>query len=269
MATISNTPRPGYVWDSTDNVWYPIGVGGHSHDMTGYATLTGTQTLTNKTLTSPALTTPTISTATTNGDILYGTGSGALARLGIGTTGQVLNVAAGVPSWATPASATASWAQLGVSATTSGTTVTVSGLSGYNQIFISFENVSPSTAICNFNLRFNADSATNYNYSNYNIRNANQVSGGYSSAQTSVYLARFGSAASKLSGGVLINGANSAGKKFYSGFSSLDTDSTTYDITLPNIMGTYDGTSVISSVSIITDATAFDLGNLRVFGSVI
>jgi len=67
-------------------------------------TLTGTQTLTNKTLTSPALTTPTISTATTNGDILYGTGSGALARLGIGTTGQVLNVAAGLPAWATPAS---------------------------------------------------------------------------------------------------------------------------------------------------------------------
>jgi hypothetical protein len=67
-------------------------------------TLTGTQTLTNKTLTSPALTTPTISTATTNGDILYGTGSGALARLGIGTTGQVLNVSAGVPAWATVSS---------------------------------------------------------------------------------------------------------------------------------------------------------------------
>jgi len=66
-------------------------------------TLTGTQTLTNKTLTSPALTTPTISTATTNGDILYGTGSGALARLGVGSTAQVLTVAAGVPSWATPA----------------------------------------------------------------------------------------------------------------------------------------------------------------------
>jgi len=64
---------------------------------------TTAQTLTNKTLTSPALTTPTISTATTNGDLLYGTGSGALQRLGIGSTSQVLTVAGGVPTWATPA----------------------------------------------------------------------------------------------------------------------------------------------------------------------
>ena len=67
---------------------------------------TTAQTLTNKTLTSPALTTPTISTATTNGDILYGTGSGALSRLGIGSSAQVLTVSGGVPSWATPSSAT-------------------------------------------------------------------------------------------------------------------------------------------------------------------
>ena len=62
-----------------------------------------TDTLTNKTLTSPALTTPTISTLTTNGDLLYGTGSGALSRLGIGSSAQVLTVASGLPSWATPA----------------------------------------------------------------------------------------------------------------------------------------------------------------------
>jgi len=64
---------------------------------------TTAQTLTNKTLTSPALTTPTISTLTTNGDLLYGTGSGALSRLGIGSTSQVLTVTGGVPVWATPA----------------------------------------------------------------------------------------------------------------------------------------------------------------------
>jgi len=53
--------------------------------------------------TSPALTTPTISTFTTNGDILYGTGSGAIARLGIGSSAQVLSVVSGIPAWSTPA----------------------------------------------------------------------------------------------------------------------------------------------------------------------
>ena len=41
------------------------------------------------------------STVTTAGDIIYATGSGAVTRLGIGSTGQVLKVAAGVPSWGT------------------------------------------------------------------------------------------------------------------------------------------------------------------------
>jgi len=65
------------------------------------ATLTGTQTLTNKTLTSPALTTPTISTLTTAGDILVGTGSGAIARVAGGIATYVLtsNGATSAPSW--------------------------------------------------------------------------------------------------------------------------------------------------------------------------
>lgn len=44
------------------------------------------------------------STVTTAGDTIYATGSSAVTRLGIGSTGQVLTVAAGIPSWATPAS---------------------------------------------------------------------------------------------------------------------------------------------------------------------
>lgn len=41
---------------------------------------------------------------TTNGDLLYGTGSGTFTRLGIGSTGQYLSVTGGVPSWATVSS---------------------------------------------------------------------------------------------------------------------------------------------------------------------
>jgi hypothetical protein len=47
------------------------------------------------------------STVTTAGDVIYATGSGAVTRLGIGTSGQVLTVNSGAtaPSWTTPASA--------------------------------------------------------------------------------------------------------------------------------------------------------------------
>jgi len=40
---------------------------------------------------------------TTTGDTIYSSSGSTPARLGIGSTGQVLTVAAGVPSWATPA----------------------------------------------------------------------------------------------------------------------------------------------------------------------
>jgi hypothetical protein len=40
---------------------------------------------------------------TTTGDTIYSSSGSTPARLGIGTTGQVLTVAAGVPSWSTPA----------------------------------------------------------------------------------------------------------------------------------------------------------------------
>ena len=38
---------------------------------------------------------------TTNGDIIYGTGSGTFNRLGIGSTNQVLKVTGGIPAWGT------------------------------------------------------------------------------------------------------------------------------------------------------------------------
>jgi hypothetical protein len=40
---------------------------------------------------------------TTTGDIMYASSASNPARLGIGSSAQVLTVASGVPSWATPA----------------------------------------------------------------------------------------------------------------------------------------------------------------------
>lgn len=44
-----------------------------------------------------------LSTLTTAGDIAYASAAGTPARLGIGSSAQVLTVASGLPSWATPA----------------------------------------------------------------------------------------------------------------------------------------------------------------------
>ena len=45
---------------------------------------------------------------TTTGDIIYSSSGSTPARLGIGTTGQVVTVASGLPSWATPSSGASS-----------------------------------------------------------------------------------------------------------------------------------------------------------------
>lgn len=68
-------------------------------DTSTLATLTGTQTLTNKTLTSPVINV----TSDATGDLYYRSAGGAFARLPIGTADQVLTVASGLPSWAAAA----------------------------------------------------------------------------------------------------------------------------------------------------------------------
>jgi hypothetical protein len=88
--------------------------GGASGDVTlaidsTVATLTGTQTLTNKTLTSPVLTTPSISTIDAKGDLLAGTADNTIGRLAIGTNNQVLTADSSTATgmkWATAASTT-------------------------------------------------------------------------------------------------------------------------------------------------------------------
>ncbi|NDC18775.1 MAG: hypothetical protein EBZ87_00695 [Microbacteriaceae bacterium] len=89
-------------------------------------TTSGSQTLTNKTLTSPVISsitntgTITLPTSTgtlaltsgvinntlttTTGDMIYASSANTPARLAIGSTGQVLTVAGGIPTWAAASS---------------------------------------------------------------------------------------------------------------------------------------------------------------------
>jgi hypothetical protein len=82
---------------------------------------------------------------TTAGDIDYYTTSTAKARVAIGTTGQVLSVVGGVPAWATPAAA--GGLTLLSTTTLSGTSTTISGISGsYKNLRILIYGLNLATA---------------------------------------------------------------------------------------------------------------------------
>jgi hypothetical protein len=103
MATISNTPRPGYVWDSTDNVWYPIGVGGHSHGEI------------------PA------TIADAKGDLIVGTAADTVDRLAVGADATILvadSAEATGLKWASASSPSYTWTSYTPTITSQGGSIT-------------------------------------------------------------------------------------------------------------------------------------------------
>jgi hypothetical protein len=98
---------------------------------------------------------------TTLGDIAYRSAtSNTNTRLGIGSTSQVLTVAAGVPSWATPASGSLT---LLSTTTLTGTSTTISSISGaYKHLQLVVNGWVPVTNAKELKMRVNSDTGTNY-----------------------------------------------------------------------------------------------------------
>jgi hypothetical protein len=100
------------------------------------------------------------STLTTTGDIYYASGANTPARLGIGSTDQVLKVTDGVPAWATPVSGS-----LTLLSTTSlsGSSVTVSSISqAYKNLVIYVKDMTFASGEAALRLRLNGDTSSNY-----------------------------------------------------------------------------------------------------------
>jgi hypothetical protein len=117
---------------------------------------------------------------TTTGDMIYSSSGSTPARLGIGTTGQVVTVAGGIPSWATPASG-------GMTSLASGSVVanlSLASISGsYTDLYLILNNVV-TTVNDTGGVRINADT-TAANYQSIGSRNiggtlTQQTNGGYS-----------------------------------------------------------------------------------------
>ena len=182
---------------------------------------------------------------TTTGDTIYSSSGSTPARLGIGSTGQVLTVASGIPSWATPASG-GTWTQAATGSMT-GTSITISSLSGA-RYFVMCKQWSHNTGASNRSIivRLNGDSASNY-WSPANNAGLTSISPNLVSTDASY----------QPSEGFFIDlcASNAAFKPIY----GLHTASN-------NAGGMYNSTSAITSITIALDGSgSFDAGTYYVW----
>ena len=209
-------------------------------------------------------TTKALNPSTTLGDIEYRSATANTnTRLGIGSSGQILTVAAGVPSWATPAAGGGMTSI--ASGTLTGASVTISGISGsYKDLRLVIKNWKPATdnAICYGQL--NADTGTNY-YTTVGM-DTNRSNQTFNS--DFIYLTSFNdnSIAQGLSQSTFYEYANTTTWKMYEGICVNNHNTTTTNLNALYQNGFYNSTSAITSIKIYPSTGNHTSGDYILYG---
>lgn len=211
------------------------------------------------------------------GDLIAATAADTPARLAVGTNGQVLTAdsteATGL-KWATAAGATKSFALLNSGGTSlSGSTTTISSLSGYDQFLILVSSASSSSSNVDYTIRFNSDTGSNYSYygaqgrATTNYESANIHTAMQGASQTS-FLVSTGSndTGSASSIGMLVSGGNTSGIKVVESTAGATANGGVNHYSRW-FKGIWNNSSVISSVSIIASSGTFDGGTIFIYGA--
>jgi hypothetical protein len=180
---------------------------------------------------------------TTLGDIAYSSATANTnTRLGIGSTGQVLTVAGGVPTWATAGGG--AWTQA-ATGTLSGSSVVISSLSG-KQYYVACIGWSHNASSEYIMLRLNGDATANYRRTDSD------------SAVSEIYPA----------GSVTVSGASTRSIGFH--VDMTDTSMAGKPVTSVTPQGNVSGgwymsASAITSITILTSGGTFDGGTYYVW----
>ena len=153
----------------------------------------------------------------------------------------------------------------GGTALTGAATITVSGISGKNNLMIVAQGVSGVNASPYISFRFNSDDTSgNYQYTYIGATATTTPFNGYTST-SEVFTCRVGNSASDTANSYLqVLGANATGLKTFWGIGVGNGSSTPQTWT---VNGVYKGTSAITSVSILSDVGNFDAGTIFVYGA--
>jgi hypothetical protein len=208
-------------------------------------------------------TTGMVNPMTTTGDTIYSSSGSTPARLGIGSTGNVLTVAGGVPTWAAPASGGGmTLINTGGTALT-GASVTISSIpSTYNELVIYFLNTKPTNDGNGLAVRFNGDSTANRHgaittFSGNAAFDATQAffAADFTNAGTSTSLIRV----------VVPQYANTSTRKWIQGSGFVNYTSNTANMAMFMWLGMYNQTDAITSLEFRSQSD-FLSGTVYVYG---
>jgi hypothetical protein len=212
------------------------------------------------------------------GDLVVGSATNDAAVLGVGTNDQVLTADSSTATglkWAAAAGGGANWSLLNSGGTTlSGTSTSVSGISGKDKIMVILEQASTSGASSSIDIRVNGSTSAIYNYVGLQL----DAPGSYSPGGVFSDIRAFGnaqgipvgkmssSASSRVTAGLTMTGANSSGLKAFQSVGAANPFGSN-DAIMYVLQGWFDTSSTISSVDIISQGSSFDAGKVYIYTS--
>ena len=204
------------------------------------------------------------------GDLIAATAADTPARLAVGANGTVLTAdsaqATGL-KWATPTGAKSySLLNAGGTALTGSGTITISGISGIDNLRVFIDRGSSSSASANVEILLNSDTGANYSYF-----------AGYQSASATSFIGDPGltsftpgilsnNAASVLMLSAEIAGANTSGVKMVSFSSGANTGGGANNALIAG-GGYWNNSATVSSVSVKVSTGNWDNGTVYVYGA--
>jgi hypothetical protein len=209
-------------------------------------------------------------------DLLTATANDTPARLAVGANNTVLTADSSTATglkWAAPAASGINFTLLGTASLT-GSSVTISGISGQNTLHFFINGCTVSSSSMDLFVRFNSDTGANY-YENLLTRtyastySATNMSG-TSGFNTNIEIGNNGSGAgSNFGGAIMLYGCNTTNKKHFimnggaRGAGGFNNFKQRFG------QGYYDSASTISSITIQPFSGTFTAGTIELYGSTV
>jgi hypothetical protein len=208
-------------------------------------------------------TTKALNPSTTLGDIEYRSSTANTnTRLGVGTTGQVLTIAGGVPSWATPTSGSMTLLNTG-GTTLSGASITISSIPAtYRDIRIVVQNFRPATDAVQLGLRYNGDSGANYRAIGASVNNT----GAIGDNNVSLCAETDNGTSISLMIAQINEYANTTTYKFHFSDAIINDSTTPANINYRRSVGVWGSSSAINSITVFPTSGNFTSGTIFVYG---